>query len=466
MLFAFRLWRRPWGSTAWLPEPRLLEVDAGENAVPEQLSWGTEDGAQTAIGFAPDMASCYGHRRTARGGVVEVRGERDDPSGGGRGYEFRTEIEDTHGWNPAGRLRLLVEAGSEAPLLWATWQDRAGTTCSVALRSVSRSGRADVTDLVTAVLVTDEYRDAGEVAVNLVDPSDSKWLASDSTARVEFRLTRPVAATAYVFTSANDEPGRDPAAWTLRGSADGRAWRTLDIRADQSFADRHQSTMYRIAEPGRYDRYRFDITANHGDPCLQLEAVRLLASGGGFVGYRQLAGRAPVAYRGTRLEQDRPVPGGAPRIPVGTPRLPRDSSTLLVRTDFSDDAAWTALSRQVTSPHRCGRDTFHANVVPVDDVRFEGLTAEQLLQLVPAGTDWPALFVADGTTMTSSECRVLVIGLEDDSYGQTFRATPQGVMDVENNLSMANKDWEDFADHTDGDGVVRHAVVCDPASQD
>ncbi|WP_020124737.1 hypothetical protein [Streptomyces canus] len=310
----FRLWRRTSDSAEWLPTSRLLvHVGDGGSVVPAHLSWVTEDGAQSAMGFSPDMATCYGHRRTTAGDVVEVRGERDDrrvyPEGadGALGYEFDTEVEDAGGWYPAGRLKMLIDDGSEAPVRWVAWGDQTGNTCSFALRSVSPSGNADVSDLVSAVWASAEHRDAGEVAKNLVDASTSKWFAPHNRASLEFRLTQEIAVDRYVLTAANDAPDRDPATWTLRGSADGHLWRTLDIRSGQSFAERHQSRMYRIAEPGSYGHYRLDITGNNGSPHLQLQAVRFRAYGsGGFVGYRQRPGHAPVAYRGIRVAQASP----------------------------------------------------------------------------------------------------------------------------------------------------------------
>ncbi|WP_262704555.1 MULTISPECIES: hypothetical protein [Streptomyces] len=317
-VFVFRMWRRGWDSERWVPGTRLLvHLNDGGGEVPEQLSWATEDGAQCALGFSPDMASCYGHRRTADGDVVEVRGELDDQrdhpedEGGARGYEFDTQAEDTGGWHPAGRLRVLVEDGGEAPVRWVAWHDRSGNACSVALRPASGSGNADVSDLVTAVEASAEHRDAGEVAANLMDASAGKWFAPHNRAFVEFALTEPVPVDRYMLTSANDAPDRDPAAWTLCGSADGRSWRTLDTRSGQSFAHRHQPQVYRIAEPESYDRYRLEITDNNGSPHLQLEAVRFLVEGSAsFVGYRQRAGHPPVAYRGVRVVQaspDRPA---------------------------------------------------------------------------------------------------------------------------------------------------------------
>ncbi|MEK8168858.1 hypothetical protein NKH77_00650 [Streptomyces sp. M19] len=285
----------------WRPAaPLLVCVDDGGGAAPTRLSWTTEDGRQSSVGFSPDTRSCYGHRGTSDGDVVELRGERDDrrerEAGGdaARGYAFDTEVEEGGARRPAGPLRLWIDDGGEAPVRWVSWADQSGNSRSVALRSASPSGRADVSDLVGTVWASAEFPEAGEVARNLVDASTRKWFAPHPRASLEFRLAEPVAVGRYVLTSANDAPDRDPAAWTLRGSADGSVWRTLDTRSGQSFAERHESRTYRIAEPVPYDHYRLDITGNNGSPHLQLAAVRFLADGGGgFVGHHQRAGHAP-----------------------------------------------------------------------------------------------------------------------------------------------------------------------------
>ncbi|MEU9407495.1 hypothetical protein AB0E08_17700 [Streptomyces sp. NPDC048281] len=345
-LFAFLLWQREPGSGDWRPAPRLrVRLGNGGVNAPAQLCWVTDDGRQSAVSFSPDMEICYGHRRTTGGAVQEIRGQLYDrqpyPGGtdGARGYEFDAETEDAGVWNPAGQLRMWIDDGGEAPVRWASWGDLSGNIISITLCSVEPSDNADANELVSFVWADTEYREAGEVARNLVDPSASKWFAPRDHASLEFRLTRPIALDRYVLTSADDAPDRDPSAWTLRGSADGHSWRTLDVRSGQSFAERHQSRTYRIAEPGFLaGHYRLDITGNHGSPHLQLESVRFLIDGSGrFVGYRRRAGCAPVPYRGTHTgqappdlptelpPQTAPVPGGS-WLPLGG-RLSMESLT-------------------------------------------------------------------------------------------------------------------------------------------
>ncbi|HLF89873.1 MAG TPA: hypothetical protein VI451_13065 [Anaerolineales bacterium] len=42
-----------------------------------------------------------------------------------------------------------------------------------------------------------------------------------------------------------------------------------------------------------------------------------------------------------------------------------------------------------------------------------------------------------------------------EEYGREFRAIPSQIQGIENNLSIANMDFEEFADSVDEDGVFR-----------
>ncbi|MCW2637724.1 MAG: cytochrome, partial [Dactylosporangium sp.] len=62
----------------------------------------------------------------------------------------------------------------------------------------------------------------------LVDGNtNTKWLTFQPTGWVTVKLEKPVAATRYALTSANDFPGRDPKDWKLQGSPDGTSWTDL-----------------------------------------------------------------------------------------------------------------------------------------------------------------------------------------------------------------------------------------------
>ncbi|WP_284749011.1 DUF6924 domain-containing protein [Amycolatopsis sp. RTGN1] len=128
---------------------------------------------------------------------------------------------------------------------------------------------------------------------------------------------------------------------------------------------------------------------------------------------------------------------------------------VLVRTWFGDDDAWAALAEEVGTP---SEDGFLANVTPVDDPAFEGLTAEALRDKQTGG---PIVsFLADETTLTSAGHPVLAVWVLPHRDGEQrdlapFRVVPAELWSVENNITLANMDWADFTHATGPDGVFR-----------
>ncbi|WP_329454480.1 DUF6924 domain-containing protein [Streptomyces sp. NBC_01497] len=127
---------------------------------------------------------------------------------------------------------------------------------------------------------------------------------------------------------------------------------------------------------------------------------------------------------------------------------PTDDSTPLVRTDFSDEEAWRALLTAVTTPNE---DDFLANLQIVDDPDHRDLTSEQV-----AGLAGPDLFliVADRTALTAPG-RPLLVLYRDEDESHELRVIAEELWSIENNISLANMDWDDFASSADEDGVFR-----------
>jgi hypothetical protein len=50
---------------------------------------------------------------------------------------------------------------------------------------------------------------------------------------------------------------------------------------------------------------------------------------------------------------------------------------------------------------------------------------------------------------------LLVLDLYEESIGNSFRALPGQVQGIENNLSIANMDFEEFSRAVDADGIFR-----------
>ena len=79
---------------------------------------------------------------------------------------------------------------------------------------------------------------------------------------------------------------------------------------------------------------------------------------------------------------------------------------------------------------------------------------EDLLALHTNISEHNFMFVVDKITLSHPDNPILVIDLIGEP-GRTFRVIPSAMWGVENNLSIANMDFADFADHTDSDGIFR-----------
>ncbi|MFI6039537.1 DUF6924 domain-containing protein [Streptomyces sp. NPDC051315] len=126
---------------------------------------------------------------------------------------------------------------------------------------------------------------------------------------------------------------------------------------------------------------------------------------------------------------------------------PRDLTSLVLRTDFTDDAAWDAL--------RAALDEDHATFV--SDPRFADVSIPALMAEDNAAAEdeqLTYLFLADATALADPRHPLLALDLWDEP-GRTFRVPPAWFPDVSANLSIANMDFEDFADCADATGTFR-----------
>jgi len=130
--------------------------------------------------------------------------------------------------------------------------------------------------------------------------------------------------------------------------------------------------------------------------------------------------------------------------------LPESNDSPVVRTDFSDDAAWEEIREAINALV----GDFQACVEFINDSEYEDLTVEELIGLVPENSYLTEIYVVDVLTVADPEQPVLVVDVCDEP-GRTFRVIPSQMWCVENNLSIANMDWEDFSESLDRDGVFR-----------
>ncbi len=142
--------------------------------------------------------------------------------------------------------------------------------------------------------------------------------------------------------------------------------------------------------------------------------------------------------------------GGCVVYYVGMKDLPDSANSLVVRTDFSDEAAWARICGEIEAPV----GEFRAYVSFVSDPDFDGLSISALTSLGQRDPTRGYMFIVDRISLTDAEHPILVLDLADEPE-PTFRVVPREMWSVENNLSIANMDWLDFADSVDADGVFR-----------
>jgi hypothetical protein len=131
--------------------------------------------------------------------------------------------------------------------------------------------------------------------------------------------------------------------------------------------------------------------------------------------------------------------------------IPKTELSPVIRTDFTNEAAWKDFCEGVTAPSPEG---FQAYVEFINNSQYRGLTIDQLLALLPEDFGKSFLFIADSTTFANPERPILVIDLSENP-GSTFRVIPSSAWMVENNLSIANMDFSEFRGSAGADGIFR-----------
>ncbi len=148
----------------------------------------------------------------------------------------------------------------------------------------------------------------------------------------------------------------------------------------------------------------------------------------------------------------------------------KDGATPLVRTDFSDDAAWNRIVSEAKAGDTSapGEDGYVPNVVPIEDRRLAGVTAQGFAARWKGRQSSAGyLLLADATAMDEAAAGKPVTLVYEDltvtpadaaefgwTYGRTFRCALNQVSSTEANLSLANMDFSDFADDADRHGGV------------
>lgn len=129
--------------------------------------------------------------------------------------------------------------------------------------------------------------------------------------------------------------------------------------------------------------------------------------------------------------------------------LPTSENGLLIRTDFSDRTAWDKLIAAAREP---GDILFNMEVV--DDRANSDMTVEQLMAALPEDYPHSFIVVADNVAISQPDHPLLVVDLLEER-GRQFRAIAAMIFHIDNNLSIANMGFDEFAELVDEGGVFR-----------
>jgi hypothetical protein len=126
-------------------------------------------------------------------------------------------------------------------------------------------------------------------------------------------------------------------------------------------------------------------------------------------------------------------------------------ASLLVRTNFTDDAVWAKLCALAQAP---SQDDYRAELICISDPRLAKVAPKTVAKQVYQDLGHSAVFVADDRAMNDPEHPILCVSA-DDAVVATFRVVPEEIWAPENNLRIANLDFADFANAADAGGVFR-----------
>jgi hypothetical protein len=153
-----------------------------------------------------------------------------------------------------------------------------------------------------------------------------------------------------------------------------------------------------------------------------------------------------VAKRGRVTKPAKAVKAKSPRRTIAASKNP-----IIVRTSFANARTWTLVREIVARPVD---DGYLANVDYIDDPAFDGVTKDELLELIGKKYEHAFIVIADGVTMSGADHALLVVDL-DEQRGSAFRALPSQMQSIENNLSLSNMDFVEFAENVGRGGVFR-----------
>ena len=115
---------------------------------------------------------------------------------------------------------------------------------------------------------------AGADAAALFDDTSGTEAATGDWVEYAFGGDAGRDARFYTLTSGASDAAADPRAWTLKGSNNGgTSWTVLDTRSGETFRWRSQTRAFKIDRPGRFERYRLELTGGAKTTLAEIELL-------------------------------------------------------------------------------------------------------------------------------------------------------------------------------------------------
>jgi hypothetical protein len=122
----------------------------------------------------------------------------------------------------------------------------------------------------------------------------------------------------------------------------------------------------------------------------------------------------------------------------------------LIRTDFTDENIWKKVLSEITTPSK--DFGFVSFVTPINDIENQLKTPDQLITNLPKDYKFSFFILFDSVSVKHKDNIILCVDLSEKSH-RSFRLKPSDLWMVENNLSIANMDFEEFSNSLDSNQI-------------
>ena len=122
----------------------------------------------------------------------------------------------------------------------------------------------------------------------------------------------------------------------------------------------------------------------------------------------------------------------------------------LIRTDFTDENIWKKVLTEITTPSK--DFGFVSFVTPINDIENQLKTPDHLIANLPKDYKFSFFILFDSVSVKHKDNIILCVDLSKKSH-RSFRLKPCDLWMVENNLSIANMDFEEFSNSLDSNQI-------------